>query len=252
MRKEQATQAQKPRSPPGTSGPGLGCQPRVLGRGPPGGLFCGGLLASPFFAKPIQNGFCGIGFLARETAGPCAALFHCRWVYEKGALLRGGCPGHPGHLSAAAFAGRSVPFHTSPPSRGALRSAGVPTIAASTTPAPRPPQGARHLGRLCRRKGIPRVRRGVGYVGAWRFARPSQSHRGYLPVGEASGQNLPVGPPLGALRRCLRGAIAPRSRLPTALWGIQEGKADVTRGETGERRTSSAATRAPVPADPVT
>ena len=29
-----------------------------------------------------------------------------------------------------------VPYHTSPPSRGALRSAGVPTIAASTTPAP--------------------------------------------------------------------------------------------------------------------
>ena len=32
-----------------------------------------------------------------------------------------------------------VPFHTSPLSRGALRSAGVPTIAASTTPAPRLP-----------------------------------------------------------------------------------------------------------------
>jgi len=91
---------------------------------------------------------------------------------------------------------------------------------------------ARHLGRLCRRKGIPRVRRGVGSVGYWRFARPSKSHRGYLPVGDASGLNLPVGPPLGAFRRWFRGS-APRSLLPTALWGIQEGKADVTRGETG-------------------
>jgi len=145
----------------------------------------------------------------------------------------------------------SVPFHTSPLSRGALRSAGVPTIAASTTPAPRlpwlSPGAARHLGRLCRRKGIPRVRRGVGYVGCWRFARPFQSHRGYLPVGDASGLNLPVGPPLGALRRWLRGAQAPRSRQPTALWGIQGGKADVTRGKTGARRTSRAATRAPRP-----
>jgi hypothetical protein len=74
-----------------------------------------------------------------------------------------------------------------------------------------------------------------------------QSHRGYLPVGEASWLNLPVGPPLGALRRWLRGAQAPRSRQPTALWGIQGGKADVTRGKTGARRTSRAATRAPRP-----
>ena len=82
----------------------------------------------------------------------------------------------------AAFAGRSsVPFHTSPLSRGALRSAGAPTIAASTTPAPwpSPTGGVRQVGGSAasgktpfRRKGIPRVRRGVGYVGAWRFARP--------------------------------------------------------------------------------
>ena len=74
-----------------------------------------------------------------------------------------------------------------------------------------------------------------------------QSHRGYLPVGEASWLNLPVGPPLGALRRWRRGAQAPRSRQPTALWGIQGGKADVTRGKTGARRTSRAATRASRP-----
>jgi hypothetical protein len=107
---------------------------------------------------------------------------------------------------------------------------------------------ARHLGRLCRRKGIPHVRRGVGSVGAWRFARPLQSHRGYLPVGEASGPNLPGGPPLGALRRCLRGAKALRPHLPTALWGIQKRKADVTCCETGASRTSSGATRALAPA----
>ena len=98
-----------------------------------------------------------------------------------------------------------------------------------------------------RRKGKPHVRRGVGNVGAWRFARPFQSHRGYLPVGEAFRLNLPGGPPLGALRRCLRGAFAPRSLLPTALWGIQEGKADVTRGKTGARRTRCVATRASRP-----
>src|SRR5690606_800966 len=71
-------------------------------------------------------------------------------------------------------------------------------------------------------------------------------------LGKPHWPNLPGGPPLGALRRCLRGAHATRSRRPTALWGIQEGKADVTRGETGERRTSSEATRAHAPADRVT
>jgi hypothetical protein len=79
-----------------------------------------------------------------------------------------------------------------------------------------------------------------------------QSHRGYLPVGDASGRNLPVGPPLGALRRCLRGAIAPRSRLPTALWGIQEGKADVTRGETGAQPDEQRGHAGPSARRPVT
>lgn len=198
--------------------------------------------------------FAGLGFL---LISPPARAQHCT-------LAGGYMKREPKQLPAEGMSGSPwaplrgslrwqllVPFHTSPLSRGALRSAGVPTIAASTTPAPRlpwlSPGAARHLGRLCRRKGIPRVRRGVGYVGCWRFARPFQSHRGYLPVGEAFRLNLPGGPPLGALRRCLRGAFAPRSLLPTALWGIQEGKADVTRGETGERRTSCAATRALCP-----
>jgi hypothetical protein len=50
-----------------------------------------------------------------------------------------------------------VPVHTSPLSRGALRSAGVPTVAASTTPAPRAgpalPGSPRHLGRLFQAQG---------------------------------------------------------------------------------------------------
>lgn len=116
----------------------LGWAPRVLSREPDGlgSSICVG--ASPFFANPIQNGFCGIGFLAHEPAGPCAALRPGRWVCEKGSLLRGRCQGLPWHASAAAFAGRPVPIPTLPPSRGALRSAGVPTIAAGTSPAARP------------------------------------------------------------------------------------------------------------------
>jgi hypothetical protein len=197
-------------------------------------------------------GFAGLGFWPERPparARPCSTVGgYMRKEHSCGGVVRvtlGTSPRQPSRAAQSHFIHRRlrvVPY-------------GLPGYRRLRRAPPQhrgPPQGARHLGRLCRRKGIPRVRRGVGYVGAWRFARPSQSHRGYLPVGEASGQNLPVGPPLGALRRCLRGAIAPRSRLPTALWGIQEGKADVTRGETGERRTSSAATRAPVPADPVT
>jgi len=162
----------------------------------------------PIFSKTHTNEFCGIGKSTPQPAGPWDPLRPGRWVYEKGTdkLLWGGCRGTAlAPLHGSLRRPLSVPFHTSPLSRGALRSAGVPTIAASTTPAPRlpwlSPGAARHLGRLCRRKGIPRVRRGVGYVGCWRFARPFQSHRGYLPVGDASGLNLPVGPPLGALRR---------------------------------------------------
>jgi hypothetical protein len=212
----------------------------------------------PIFSETHTNEFCGIGKSTPEPAGPCAPLRPGRWVYEKGeetcscgedveSLKK------PWHLSTAAFAGRCwshfilrrlrvVPYGL--PGYRRLRRAPPQHRCCPGASARGPP---RHLGRLCRRKGIPHVRRGVGYVGAWRFARPLQSHRGYLPVGDASGLNLPVGPPLGALRRRFRGALAPRSRPPTALWGIQEGKADVTRGKTGARRTSSAATRAQCP-----
>jgi hypothetical protein len=63
---------------------------------------------------------------------------------------------------------------------------------ASTTPAPPPPPSApraggpaRHLGRLLRRKGIPRVRRGLGSVGAWPLARPTSKPPG-VPTGWGS------------------------------------------------------------------
>jgi|SRR5690554_2737829 len=201
--------------------------------------------------------------LQNPLQSPPARGRHCAPVggymrERKTKPLWGGCRVASAPLHGSLRRPLLVPFHTLPLSRGALRSAGVPTISASTTPAPllpsrhRPGGGAASGKTPSRRKGIPHVRRGVGSVGAWPMARPLLSHRGYLPVGEASGLNLPVGPPLGALRRRSRGANAPRPRPPTALWGIQEGKADVTRCKTGARRTSSAATRALAPADPVT
>ena len=107
----------------------------------------------PIFCKTHTNEFCGIGKSTPEPAGPCAPLRPGRWVYEKGektsscgedveSLKTALAPLH-GSLRRPLL----VPFHTSPPSRGALRSAGVPTIAASTTPAPllpwRHPPGVR-------------------------------------------------------------------------------------------------------------
>ena len=66
------------------------------------------------FSETHTNGFCGIGKLAQKPAGPCAPLRPGRWVYEeeqaKSQLLWGGCPGRPGHLSTAAFAGRFSPI----------------------------------------------------------------------------------------------------------------------------------------------
>lgn len=128
-----------------------------------------------------------------------------------------------------------VPFPTSPLSRGALRSAGVLTIAASIFPALQRAwltrgwarSCLRHLGRHpARREGTPRVRRGLGSVGVWRFAIPLQKLLG-VPTGwrcPSLGRSLPGGPPLGALRRRLRCAfLALRCRLPTAPWGIYEG-----------------------------
>jgi hypothetical protein len=57
---------------------------------------------------------------------------------------------------------------------------------------------------------------------------------------------------LGRLGGVFGARHAPRSRLPTALWGIQEGKADVTRGETGAQPDEQRGHAGPAPADPVT
>ena len=154
------------------------------------GEFCMGV--SRFLAKPIQNGFCGTRPSAHQPAKACPALRVGRWVYEK--ALWGGRPVHTGRLHTAAFAGCSVPFHTSPLLRGALRSAGVPTIAASTTTAPPAPAAEGISEESSRRKGVPRVRRGLGSVGDWRFATLTIQPPG-VPAGWRSlqGCSLPVG-----------------------------------------------------------
>ena len=200
--------------------------------------------------------------LSNPPQSPPARGRHCApvggYMRERKESPCGGDVESPRHLSTAAFAGRCWSHFIIRRSR--VVPYGLPGYRRFRRA---PPQHRCCPGPRARgwrgiwedsvwRKGIPHVRRGVGSVGAWPMARPLLSHRGYLPVGEASGLNLPVGPPLGALRRRSRGANAPRPRPPTALWGIQEGKADVTRCKTGARRTSSAATRALAPADPVT
>jgi|SRR6478735_1229731 hypothetical protein len=96
----------------------------------------------PIFSKTHTNEFCGIGKSTPQPAGPWDPLRPGRWVYEKGTdkLLWGGCRGTAlAPLHGSLRRPLLVPFHPSPLSRGALRSAGVPTIAASTTPAPRLP-----------------------------------------------------------------------------------------------------------------
>jgi hypothetical protein len=168
MRREQPEQPEQPeqRGQPATVPKVLWLASTALAgmRGPPphfvGPLhLCAWLRASePIFSKTHTNEFCGIEKSTPEPAGPCAPLRPGRWVYEKGS--RKPCGGDVERLSASAPLRGSlrrpltVPFLPSPPSRGALRSAGVPTIAASTTPAPllpwrTRPGPARHLGRLC-------------------------------------------------------------------------------------------------------
>jgi hypothetical protein len=136
----------------------------------------------PIFSGTHTNEFCGIGKSTPEPAGPCGPLRPGRWVHEKGRKpLCGGDVGRQSwhrHLSAAAFAGRCrshfihrrlrvVPYGL-PGCRRLRRTPPQHRCCPCATA-----RGfARHLGRLCRRKGIPHVRRGVGYVGAWRLARP--------------------------------------------------------------------------------
>jgi hypothetical protein len=132
-----------------------------------------------------------------------------------------------------------VPFHTSPLSRGALRSAGVPTIAASTTPAPLLPWRSRRAPRgiwedsVQAQGNTPCAPRG-GLCGCLAvrqtFSKPPGVPTGW---GRPQGRTSRSGLLLGRLGGVFGAHLAPRSRLPTALWGIQEGKADVTRGESG-------------------
>ena len=112
-------------------------------------------LASPFLAKPIQMSFAGSG---NPPQSPPARARHCAPVggymrERKRKPLWGGCRVASAPLHGSLRRPLLVPFHNSPLSRGALRSAGVPTISASTTPAPllpwrSGPGKARHLGRL--------------------------------------------------------------------------------------------------------
>lgn len=124
----------------GASGGLLGAAVRAAASQP-----CGCELASPFFANPIQNEFFGIAFFTPEPAGAWAPLRPGRWVYEKKgkqqpcgeAARESWAPLHGGLRRPL-----SVPVHHSPHSRGALRYAGVPTIAGehhpSTATAARP------------------------------------------------------------------------------------------------------------------
>jgi hypothetical protein len=127
-----------------------------LWRSPPGCAMnlCVWLRArETIFSETHTNEFCGIGKTTPEPAGPCAPLRPGRWVCEKESpKLCGGAVGAlhqrvPAPLHGSLRRPLLVPFHTSPLSRGALRSAGVPTIAASTTPAPLQPgqQGLRGI-----------------------------------------------------------------------------------------------------------
>ena len=112
---------------------------------------------------------------------------------------------------------------------------------------------ARHLGRL-----LPGAREHPVCAEGWAMwalgGSPDllQSHRGYLPVGDAARLNLPVGPPLGAPRRCLRGALAPRSRLADSALGNSGGESRCVPRQ--DRRTPDELRghAGLAPADPVT
>ena len=110
---------------------------------------CGCELASRLLAKPIQMSFAGSGIppQSQPARAPHCALVGGYVRRESHSSVVGGLSGRfsdSAPLHGSLRRPLLVPFHTSPLSRGALRSAGVPTIAASTTPAPLQPE---HLAR---------------------------------------------------------------------------------------------------------
>ena len=120
-------------------GPGAALLASCTLRGFRGTKWLACMLASPFFAKRTKMSFAGLG---NPPLSPPGRAPHCAPAggymrREKQKLLRGGCRGTAwAPLRGGLRRPLLVPFHTSPLSRGALRSAGVPTIAASTTSAP--------------------------------------------------------------------------------------------------------------------
>ena len=125
-----------------------GWRATALGPGPPPTLLRVRELASPFFAKRTQMSFAGLG---NPPQSPPGRALRCAlvggYMRREERALRGGCGLAIAPLRGSLRRPLSVPFHTSPLSRGALRSAGVPTIAASTTPAPLLPWRSRRVPR---------------------------------------------------------------------------------------------------------
>lgn len=124
-----------------------------------------------------------------------------------------------------------VSFLLSPLSRGALRSAGVLTIAASMFLASRlarlswPGRRPRYLENSCQARGNTPCAPSGGLCGRLAVRQTfSEADWGYLPVGDAfHRQILSCRPPLGVLRRYLQVCLfALCSCLPTATWGIYD------------------------------
>jgi hypothetical protein len=189
--------------------PAAGAQLRLPG-GPAGfpalrprpapGRRSGRQLASPFFAERIQMSFAGLRDPPRSPPARAPRSTQAGgYTRERGKkLLRGGCRGSPWHLSAAAFAGsywshfilrrsRVVPYglpgyrrlRRAPPQHRCCPGAPARPSAASG----KTPLGAREYP-VCAEGWAMWVLGGSPHL--------FQSHRGYLPAGEASGLNLPA------------------------------------------------------------
>jgi len=199
--------------------------------------------------------FAGFG---NPPHSPPARATHCAlvggYVREEGASS---CGGDVGRLRASApLRGSlrrlfSVPFRTSPPSRGALRSAGVPTIAANTTLAPQR-SFARHLGRPMARGNTPSAPR---FRALWVTGGSphlfSIAFGGTYQLGTRQRRTFWSGLLLGRLGGDLGARQPPdlaRRRRPGECGG---GKQMWPAASPAQRRPSSAVTRALAPADPV-
>jgi hypothetical protein len=203
----------------------------------------GGSLPRPPLSTPLRRPHLRAGRSAMMARGMSGSARHPRASTLRRELCSNSCCTASERLPYGTIRGNVVSGanHPSSPQRSLQ--------ASHQAGAPRRPSG-KSLQAQGRTPCAPRA----GLCGRLTAGQTYQKPPGVPPSwGSRQRPNLLGGPPLGALRRCVWARARALSLLPTALWGIQKGEADVQRGSPGPKaRLEVARTVGLTAPDPVT